>query len=54
MISHKNYELCEKAVDLEEIRFKIVKGMLEEFPSLRRRVKEYLKKKEFIKCTNNQ
>jgi len=54
MIVHKNYEPCEEAVDLEEIRFKIVKGMLEEFPRLRRRVEEYLKKKNSIKCATNQ
>ena len=30
------------SADLAEIRFRIVKIMLEEFPELKRRVKEYL------------
>jgi len=30
--------------DLEEIRFNIIKAMLEEFPELKKRVKEYLEK----------
>lgn len=46
---HKNYEFCEEATDLEEIRFKIVRSMLEEFPELRKRVKEYLNKEKFMK-----
>jgi len=28
--------------DLEEVRFQVIKAMLEEFPNLKRRVKEYL------------
>ncbi|MGB9741263.1 MAG: hypothetical protein ACP5IM_04950 [Candidatus Bathyarchaeia archaeon] len=30
----------------DEIRWQVVKAMLEEFPSLRTRVKKYLKKKK--------
>ena len=35
-----------RPLDLEETRFRIVKTMLEEFPELKRRVKEYLEKGE--------
>ena len=36
----------EKAENLEEVRFQIIKAMLEEFPGLRKRVREYLEREE--------
>ncbi|MCD6263688.1 hypothetical protein J7L60_04700 [Candidatus Bathyarchaeota archaeon] len=37
--------------DLEEIRWRIIKNMLDEFPKLIIRVRKYLKKKNLDMCS---
>lgn len=34
------------SIDKEEIRWQVVKAMLDEFPTLRERVKDYIKKQK--------
>lgn len=34
------------SIDKEEIRWQVVKSMLDEFPALRERVKDYIKKQK--------
>lgn len=34
------------SIDKEEIRWQVVKAMLDEFPTLREKVKDYLKKQK--------